>query len=435
MKIKYNIVPVETLGQARYPSPLIGTDYISFIDDADGSINQTLFSEISTSAQGQGVEFFELAGPRESIYFDPEKIACGIVTCGGLCPGLNDVIRSIVNSLWFDYGVKTIYGFRYGYKGLTKSSEFPPLKLDLEVVDEIHTKGGTILSSSRGNQDIAEMVQTLQDYGIKILFTIGGDGTLRGAQALAQYIKDNNLDISIVAVPKTIDNDINYIQLSFGFQTAVEAAYRIIESAHIEAKGAPNGVGLIKLMGRHSGSIACHATLSDINVNYCLIPEVGFRLEGSGGLLAVLKKRLKEKQHAVIVVAEGAGQDLIGGELGVDLSGNIRLKDIGLYLKEAITSYFENEKIEVNVKYFDPSYSLRSVAANAFDSAYCLFLGRHAVHAAISGRTNVLVGFANDKYIHVPIAMAVGTCKQVNRHGDLWHMVTGATQQPNSIFL
>jgi 6-phosphofructokinase len=185
------------------------------------------------------------------------------------------------------------------------------------------------------------IVDCLERMNINALFVIGGDGTLRGAMQIAAVIAERNQKIAVVGIPKTIDNDIPYIDQSFGFQTAFAEATKSIQSAHVEAKAAPNGVGLVKLMGRHSGFIACYAALAESDANYVLIPEVPFQLEGPGGLLDHILTRVRENGHAVIVAAEGAGQDLIpAGPEGVDASGNRRLQDIGLYLKQRITDHF-----------------------------------------------------------------------------------------------
>ena len=433
-------ISTQTLGECKIDSPIKNT-IESFIEDSDSVITRLHKEEVLHGIANDELKFFEIAGPREKVYFD-SNITCGIVTCGGLCPGINNVIRGIVIELSKKYGVKNILGFRYGYRGITSKSEFPPMILNPENVDDIHTRGGTVLGSSRGQQDLEDMVQTLLKYNVKILFTIGGDGTIRGAAELAKYILSKNLDISVVAIPKTIDNDILCVDKSFGFETAVQEAAKIIESAHEEAKGAPNGIGLVKLMGRESGFIAAYTTLANINVNYCLIPERKLRLTGENGFLDTLQKRLKNKKHAVILVAEGVGQDLFfqNSELynrmdtEKDASGNLKLKDIGLYLKAEIKKYFEEIKMEVNIKYFDPSYSVRSVPANAMDAAYCIILAQSAVHAGMAGKTNMLVSYINNHYVYIPIAMAIKDQKRINPNGRIWHTVLESTLQPSEIF-
>ena len=436
--MKTRLVSIDKIGRCGRISPLAKKKNATFVTGKHSVVYSVHRSELLEENASRGIMFFELAGPREKIYFDPETLTCGIVTCGGVCPGLNDVIRAITIELYGWYGAKKVLGFRYGYKGLTKNTGFPPVLLTSDNVDDIHERGGTILASSRGAHEVRDMVGTLLENGVNILFTIGGDGTMKGARDIAAHIRKEKLDIAVIAVPKTIDNDINYVRMSFGFQTAVQESKAVIASAHIEAKGAPNGVGLVKLMGRHSGYIAAQATLANSNVNYCLIPEVPFRLRGEGGFFDVLRKRLEKKHHAVIVVAEGAGQDLIRTDPAgqqCDLSGNARLKDIGHFLKENIEEYFRSVDTEVNIKYIDPSYTIRSVPANAMDSSYCLALGQNAVHAGVTGRTNMAVGHWNNHFIHVPIPMAVEKRNTVDPDRRLWKTVMESTLQPGSIFL
>jgi 6-phosphofructokinase 1 len=379
---------------------------------------------------GKTPPHFEMAGPREKIYFDPSKLKCGIVTCGGLCPGLNDVIRAIVLSLHYHYGVRTVFGFRYGYEGLTYRYGHEPLELTPEVVDDIHQQGGTILGSSRGPQEVSEMVDTLEQMNIGLMFTIGGDGTLRGAQAIAEEVSRRGLKIGVIGIPKTIDNDISYIQQSFGFATAVSEATEAIYSAHAEAEGARNGIGLVKLMGRQSGFIAAYATLANSDVNFCLVPEVPFTLEA---FLQALKKRLEGRRHAVVVAAEGAGQDLLKAGAERDASGNVKLGDIGIFLRDHINDYLKKAGMEASLKYIDPSYTIRSMPANPHDSAFCLILGHNAVHAGLAGRTKMVVGNWRGEFTHVPIAAAVSQRKQIDPKGRLWTGVISTTWQPREI--
>jgi 6-phosphofructokinase 1 len=373
---------------------------------------------------------FEMAGPREKIYFDPSKLKCGIVTCGGLCPGLNDVIRAIVFSLHHHYGVRTVFGFRYGYEGLSYRHAHTPMELTPELVQDIHQQGGTILGSSRGSQDVSEIVDTLEQMNVGILFTIGGDGTLRGARDIAEEIGRRNLKIGVIGIPKTIDNDISYMERSFGFITAVSEATTAIYAAHSEAEGARNGIGLVKLMGRHSGFIAAFATLANSDVNFCLVPEVRFGLES---FLESLGERLEARHHAVVVVAEGAGQDLMEHALERNASGNIRLGDIGVFLKDQITDHFKKSGMEVTLKYIDPSYMIRSMPANPPDSAFCLMLGHNAVHAGMAGRTNMVAGYWKGEFTHVPISAAVSKRKEIDPKDKLWTGVLSSTGQPREM--
>jgi 6-phosphofructokinase 1 len=419
---------IPRLGACRIPSPMATTQ---FVGDEEHVLYQDKAEELKAAIKaGKEPLCFEMAGPRERIYFNPSRLRCGIVTCGGLCPGLNDVIRAIVLGLFYHYGVKTVFGFRYGYEGLAYRYGHVPLELTPEIVKDIHKMGGSILASSRGPQDVSEMVDTLERMKVRILFTIGGDGTLRGALAIAEEIGRRGLKISVIGIPKTIDNDISYVDASFGFETAVAESRIAIESANTEAEGAKNGIGLVKLMGRESGFIAAYATLANNDVNFCLIPEAPFTLEG---FLKVLKERLRRRGHAVIVVGEGAGQNLMKGVRGRDASGNIRFGDIGLFLKKKINSYFRKEGMEVNLKYIDPSYTIRSLPANPRDSGFCLLLGRHAVHAGMTGRTKMVVGFWKGEYTHVPIRLAVSSRKKIDPDGRFWSTVLSCTGQPKGM--
>ncbi len=432
--MKSKMVNIKKIGKAKIPSPLRKIKWVRFVSEGDDVISH--IHRRSFSGEDE-LKYFEAAGPREKIYYKSENLKCGIVTCGGLCPGINDIIREIVVKLYQGYGVREIKGFRYGYRGLAKADEIKPMSLDPDVVDSIHTDGGSILSSSRGPQETDEMIDALIKRDIKILYAIGGDGTMKGAHDIARRIKERCLDISVAAVAKTIDNDIPYIDRSFGFETAFQAASEIIDSAHTESKGYENCIGLVKLMGRSSGFIASATTLANRNVNYCLIPEIPFKLKGDGGLLEVLKERLHRKGHAVIVVAEGAGQNHIDDGKGVekDASGNVKLKDIGVYLKKSIEEHFADENIPVNIKYFNPSYIIRSIPANAADSMYCVNLAQNTVHATISGRTDMMVSKCHSDYIHVPLSMATEKRKKVDSRGRLWRTVMGATHQPASLFI
>ena len=419
---------VKRLGECRIPSPM---DTTNFVRDVDHVLYHSTLPEIQAFLdQGKKPPHFKLAGPLENIYFDPSKLKCGIVTCGGLCPGLNDVIRAIVLGLYHNYGVEAVFGFPFGYKGLTHSHGHTPLELTPGVVEDIHVKGGTILGSSRGPQDVSEMVDTLEQMNVSILFAIGGDGTLRGAHAISEEIGRRGLKISVIGIPKTIDNDIAYVDISFGFDTAVSESRTAINSAHTEAIGAINGIGLVKLMGRESGFIAAYAALANNDVNFCLVPEAPFSL---GAFLEVLKTRLENRGYAVIVAAEGAGQSLMSDSAQKDASGNIRFEDIGLFLKERINAFFKEVGMEVELKYIDPSYTIRSLPANSRDSAFCLLLGHNAVHAGMAGRTNMVVGYWKGQFTHVPIPLAVSERKQIDPEAWVWGNVLSCTGQPREM--
>ncbi len=428
MELKPEDLDIQRIGPCRIDSPVAGVHFVENGEKVVLHSNPDLIRQYLEN--GKGLAAFEKAGPRGQIYFDPSKLKCGIVTCGGLCPGLNDVIRALVLSLFHNYKVRTVFGFPYGYEGLTHRYGHTPLELTPGAVSRIHEYGGTILGSSRGNQDVGEMVDTLDRMNLGILFAVGGDGTLRGAQAIAEEIGRRGLKISVIGVPKTIDNDISYVERSFGFETAVSRAVQAIDAAHTEAKGARNGIGLVKLMGRESGFIAVYSSLARSDVNLCLIPEVPFGLEK---LLESMRDRLKKSGHAVVVVAEGAGQELMGATGERDASGNVKFKDIGLFLKERINAYFKDLGMEATLKYIDPSYTIRGVPANAYDSAFCLLLGQNAVHAGMAGRTNMVVGYWMRTFTHVPIPLAVSERKKVDPNSWVWSSVLTSTGQPREI--
>lgn len=426
---------ISTLGPCLIPSPLrhIGGAEAPFKTSED----RILYQHQTSGKRNEEDELlsFEEAGPQEKIFFDPTRTTVGIVTCGGLCPGLNDIIRGIVNQCFDQYGITKVYGFRYGYEGLVQSYGHTPIVLRPESVAQAHNFGGTMLGSSRGHQDIGEMIDTLEDMNIDILFVIGGDGSLRGAAEISKESQRRGLKKAIVGIPKTIDNDIMYLDKSFGFETAFAEAVQAVKCAYIESTGAVNGVGLVKLMGRDSGFIACYAALAGSNVDFVLIPEVRVELDGPRGLLENLRYRLAKRGSAVIVVSEGAGQNLMSQDhQATDASGNQRYGDIGLYLKDRINDFFGGRRTEVNVKYIDPSYIVRSVPANAQDNVYCSRLAQAAVHAAIAGKTGMLVGRWHGSFVNLPLELVIHGRRKVDPKQELWHAVLESTGQPASFY-
>lgn len=426
---------VMTLGPAKLTSPLKLRESQNgagrFVSNKERILANIVENDVMKAASGRKkLVSFERAGPRNNIFFDPSKLRCAVVSCGGLCPGINDIIRAVVLTLHHNYGVPNIYGIRYGFEGFISTYGHELMDLTPDTVSNIHESGGTVLGSSRGPQDIEDIVDALERMNVGLLFAIGGDGTMSGSTQIARAIKKRALKIGVVGVPKTIDNDIYLVDRSFGFDTAVDIAVNVIRSAHNEAVSAPNGIGLVKLMGRHSGFIAAVATLAMPEVNFCLIPESDFDLEGPKGFLEALKDRLLTRKHAVIVVAEGAGQKFFtDGSKENDASGNIRLHDIGLFLKDAIADYFREKNMAITLKYIDPSYTIRSVPANANDHVLCGFLGRSAVHAGMAGKTRMLVGLCNNHFVHIPMEATAGKRKQVDLSGNMWMSVLETTGQ------
>ena len=425
---------VKTLGKSTIISPIKfstthGDGIVNFIED-DVAIPYSIQSYGDSSVRGLA---FESAGPRKMIFFQPDKVIAGIMTCGGLCPGLNDAIRSIIMQLFYKYGVSRILGIRYGQKGLDPASKHKPIRLTPDDVKNIHLRGGSELGTSRGRVDTKIMVNSLEDYGINTLFCLGGDGTQKGLHDIYRVITERGLNIAVVGVPKTIDNDISYVYRTFGVDTAVTVARQAVRSAHSEAVSAYNAIGLVKLMGRESGFIAAMTTIAANDVNLCLIPEVPFSIDGEDGILDILEKRIRRRHYAVVVVAEGAGQEIMEKEKAAatyDASGNIRLGDVGFFLKNTIIEHFKERGLPIDLKYIDPSYTIRSVPANAEDSMYAAALGRRAVDAAMAGKTDLLIGYWHNYFTHVPLELAVSKRKQVDPEGELWREVLSTTGQP-----
>lgn len=424
---------VKTLGPCKVPSPLqlsthVGDGLAHYVPDR---------THVLYKAAGERPEdfdpdlFMERAGPRELLRFEPRATRVAVVTCGGLSPGVNNVIRSLVLELRFQYGVSHLVGFRYGFRGMNPARGYDPIPLTYELVRTIHNEGGSVLGTSRGAEEADVIVDNLVEMGINILFCIGGDGTLRGAHAIWEEVERRGLAIAIVGIPKTIDNDIPFVYKTFGFDTAVEVVRQAIDGAHVEAIGTINGVGLVRVMGRDSGFIAAYGSLASMQVNFCLVPEVPFDLHGEGGFLDCLEKRLQRHGHAVIVVAEGAGQQFFkNSKHEHDASGNVLPHDVGIFLREEIAKYLRKDGNMFAMKYIDPSYMIRSVKANASDAIFCDNLARNAVHAGMTGKTDVVIGLWHGIYTHVPIPLTVRGRKHIHPESYLWRSVVAATGQP-----
>ena len=426
---------IEDLGKRNTKSPITmsttkGDKLVNYVTD-DEFIRFALDVKPGAQPLVKKTQVLECAGPREMLYFSPANVHAGIVTCGGLCPGLNDVIRAVVRCLWHRYGVRRISGIRYGYKGFLPEYQFGVKPLSPEVVDDIHKLGGSFLGSSRGGgKEVSKIVDAMEQLNLNMLFTVGGDGTQRGSIDIAEEIDKRKLKIALVGIPKTVDNDFALIQKSFGFDTAVGKAVEVVAAAHMEANSAINGIGVVKLMGRESGFIAAHTALASHEVNFVLIPEVPFNLEGYNGFLTHLEQRIKKRGHAVIIVAEGAMQEQLLTEKKLDAGGNIKLADVGVYLRDRIIAYFEEKNIEINLKYIDPSYAIRSAPANPADSIYCERLGNAAAHAAMAGKTKLIIGLVNNEFVHLPIKAVISQRNHVNPESNLWRDTLDATHQP-----
>jgi len=418
------LATIATLGEPRFPSR-VGTTV-----DTDAVVPAAIVRRVDDPAP-DGL-LFEVAGPRATLFFDPPRTRAAIVTCGGLCPGLNNVIRSLYMAMRYTYGVPEVLGFRGGYGGLDPRRAPEPLTLTPELVRDIHRMGGTLLGTSRGPVDVGVAIENLMRRGVDVLFAIGGDGSQRGAAALHEEAVRRGHSLSVVGIPKTIDNDIAYVSRTFGYLTAIGEAARVLECAHTEAHSVENGIALVKLMGRHAGFIAAGATVANQDVNFVLVPEIPFALDGPGGFLATLERRIRERRHAVVVVAEGAGQDLVHADTTArDASGNVKLADIGPFLRQRIEAHFAQAQMPAVVRYFDPSYMIRSRHADAEDAIICDFYARHAVHAAMAGKTGLMIGLVHDTFVHVPIDLLTNLPpKRIDPESVVWQAVLATTGQP-----
>ncbi|KAF3621820.1 ATP-dependent 6-phosphofructokinase 5, chloroplastic [Capsicum annuum] len=459
-----------------YPSD---EEWHGYINNNDRVLLKTINYSSPTSAGAECIDpdctwveqWVHRAGPREKTYFKPEEVKAAIVTCGGLCPGLNDVIRQIVITLEI-YGVKQIVGIPFGYRGFS-NEELAEMPLSRKVVQNIHLSGGSLLGVSRGGPKVSDIVDSIQERGINMLFVLGGNGTHAGANAIHDECRRRRMQVAVVGVPKTIDNDIMLMDKTFGFDTAVEEAQRAINSAYIEvplyslaisfdspasdssinenftlrflevkdvslygqegckAHSAYHGIGIVKLMGRSSGFIAMHASLASGQIDICLIPEVPFNLHGPHGVLQHLKYLLETKGSAVVCVAEGAGQDFLEKTNAKDASGNAVLGDIGVHIQQQIKKYFKEFGVTTDVKYIDPTYMIRACRANASDGILCTVLGQNAVHGAFAGFSGITVGICNTHYVYFPIPEVIAQPKVVDPNSRMWHRCLTSTGQPD----
>ncbi|PWA38268.1 Phosphofructokinase [Artemisia annua] len=416
-----------------YPNPLRSNPAYSVVKQYFVDADDTVPQKVVVHKDGPRGIHFRRAGPRQRVYFAPDEVHAAIVTCGGLCPGLNTVIREIVCALYHMYGVTKVLGIDGGYRGFYSKNT---ITLTPKVVNDIHKRGGTIIGTSRGGHDKPKIVDSIQDRGINQVYIIGGDGTQKGAAVIYQEVRRRGLKAVVAGIPKTIDNDIPVIDKSFGFDTAVEEAQRAINAAHVEAESAENGIGVVKLMGRYCGFIAMYATLASRDVDLCLIPESPFYLEGEGGLLEYVEKRLKENGHMVIVVAEGAGQELLAAETKTstaqDASGNKLLQDVGLWISDKIKGHFAKQpSMPITLKYIDPTYMIRAVPSNASDNVYCTLLAQSCVHGVMAGYTGFTSGLVNGRQTYIPFNRITEKQNNVVITDRMWARLLSSTNQPS----
>ncbi|GER40293.1 phosphofructokinase 6 [Striga asiatica] len=402
-----------------YPNPLQDNPAYSAVRQYFVDLDDTIVVHKDTP---RGTHF-RRAGPRQRVYFESDDVHACIVTCGGLCPGLNTVIREIVCGLNHMYGVKRVVGINGGYGGFYSRNT---IALTPNTVNDIHKRGGTILGTSRGGHNTKKIVDSIQDRRINQVYIIGGDGTQKGAAVIFEEIRRRGLKVAVAGIPKTIDNDIPVIDKSFGFDSAVEEAERAINAAHVEATSIENGIGVVKLMGRYSGFIAMYATIASRDVDCCLIPESPFHLVG---LFEYIEKRLKENGHMVIVLAEGAGHDLM---LSESLLSENQQQDVGLWISQKIKDHFSKpRKMSINLKYIDPTYMIRAIPSNASDNVYCTLLAQSAVHGAMAGYTGFTVGPVNGRHVYIPFHKINEKQKKVVITDRMWARLLSSTNQPS----
>jgi 6-phosphofructokinase 1 len=419
----------------RFPSPLLTATEThslgrSFVPDEETVLGDIVarWGDPSVSRE------YMRSGPREFIAFHQQSAKAAIVTCGGLCPGINTVVREIFLALRNIYGVREVHGVQMGYRGFY-ASDLNTVPLSDDFVKGIQHRGGSVLGSTRGGFDLGLIVDSIASRGFNQVYIIGGDGTQRGAYKIFEECMRRRLMVSVVGIPKTIDNDIAIIDHSFGFVTAVQEAQRAIRAAYVEATSGFNGIGLVRLMGRNSGYISMLATLASGDVDVCLIPEIDFDLDGPQGLLIHIEHLLRQKKYCVIVVAEGAGlkhiQKACESGQDVDASGNVKMPNVGLWLAENINCWFSNRGIEVNLKYIDPSYEIRSVPAVATDNIMCTLLAQSAVHGAMAGFTGFTCGTVNTHQVMIPMKEIISKGRtRVDLSSRMWHRVLASTLQP-----
>uniref|UniRef100_A0A7S3JRG8 Phosphofructokinase domain-containing protein n=1 Tax=Aureoumbra lagunensis TaxID=44058 RepID=A0A7S3JRG8_9STRA len=429
-----SVLPIRHLSELGFESQKVSNTvsfgYVKYISEDECVLGDIVLKE---SANEKQLKAYVRAGPRAELFFNPKKARVAIVSCGGLCPGMNSIIKNLVTILYQGYGVSKVYGIQGGYRGFTSKDWDEPLELDNDAVEYMHHIGGTVLGTSRGGFDIEKIVSWLQVHHVDQLYVIGGDGTHRGAYKISEECHNRGLRISVAGIPKTIDNDIGLIDRSFGFMTAVSEATRAIAAARVEATcNKPNGIGIVKLMGRSAGFLAAYATLASQDVDLCLVPEIPIVLHGPHGILSHIDHVLEQKGHAVIVVAEGAGEELLGESTQTDAGGNRLLPPIGEFLTKQIKQHFQESNREATVKYIDPSYMVRSVPADASDSYMCMTLAHAAAHGCMAGFTGFTVGLINNRTVMVPIpALAKSSPRSMNANGRTWERVQAITGQPN----
>jgi phosphofructokinase-like protein len=326
----------------------------------------------------------------------------GVLTGGGDCPGLNAVIRAVVRKGVGVHGYDFI-GYRDGWKGPLEGLTMP---LGVPEVRGILPRGGTILGSSRTNPfkiegGVDRIKQNLAEQGVDALIAIGGEDTLGVATKL------HELGVHVVGVPKTIDNDLNATDYTFGFDTAVNIAMEAIDRLHTTAESHHRAL-IVEVMGRHAGWIALHAGLAG-GANVILIPEQPFSIEK---VCDYVESRFQSHYAPILVVAEGAvpieGQQALGSR-GVDAFGHARLGGIGEWLAGQIETRTGKEARTTVLGHIQ-----RGGTPTAFDRVLATRFGLHAVDAVAAGDWGQMVALRGTDIVRVPLAEATAVLKTVS---------------------
>jgi len=399
--------------------------HMNFLNPNEKVLGTILMNDSKAALRSHALDGGAIRGNAcKHIWWEPKKVKAALITAGGLCPGLNSIIQGVTNCLWRDYGVRQIVGITAGYNGLSDPAKHPSMLLTPELVEDIHMRGGSILKAGRGGFNAAKICETLRAGGYTHLFVIGGDGTQYAGHLLYVEARKQKLPISVVGVPKSIDNDVLFVDRTFGFDSAVEAAAGVIRNGWVEATSCPNAVGIVKLMGRDAGFVAAHAALASNLVDLVLVPEVEVEMED---VLQFVDATLAHKGHMVVVVAEGAGQAHVAtGQK--DASGHTVYGDVGVYLRDTLNKHLKPKG--GRTFYIDPSYIIRSVPPTPNDHIYCARLANNAVHTAMRGYTGVCVGAIHNIIVILKSKLIASGKKQLKIKSSTWQSCVQVCSMP-----
>lgn len=488
-----NPIPLEIRGSFREESDTIIVDARSRYHCTSGGKNKCCLENI-------GLTFPE-AGPRENLVYPMESrdgatdsLQVGVLVSGGIAPGINAVIKGIVDrhTLYSNHAKENddtsydleIIGYRDGFSGLLSGSH---IKLNRKKVRDFANKGGSLLGTSRyhplldlddpGKRDSAvrDIISNLKD--IDILYVIGGDGSMRAAhmiwtRAQRMHAEGEASKLSVVAIPKTMDNDILWVWQSFGFMSAVEKAKQFVLQLHTEASSNPR-LGIMQLFGSDSGFVVTHAALASGVCDYVLIPEADFSMEV---LCEFIKKKLKSRYKrgqdgkspfGMILMAETAiPRDGINSpgckyiddpDVGLEKEEKIAIekfiadgrrvqgqtqdalrrggiKIISRVVQKEIRQmkpgqYWEKFRVFTN----EPRHLIRAIDPSVQDVIFGQRMGTLAVDNAMAGYTDFMISQWLTEYVLVPLKLVVLGRKRVPQKGIFWKSVLANTGQPHEM--